>query len=106
MPSFGNIVQEVPLPDLSLDLMPLLQGMFGARKRALKPHPQQRTANSVQIDSCRLLVQVIKARNVPLRTFTVASEGAGEEVNHLALNDPDMEARHVGGRTVNTFAQV
>lgn len=47
-------------PDLA-DLIPIM-------KRALKPAAQPRTAMSMHVDKCNLLVQVVAARNIPLRT--------------------------------------
>ena len=43
---------------------------------ALRPRPKARAPVSIQIDRCDLLVQVIGARNVPLRAIEPGGEGA------------------------------
>lgn len=49
------------------------------RKRSLHPKVKVRTPLSVQVDKCELLVQVVGAKNIPLRTEHdgMASLGAG-----------------------------
>jgi hypothetical protein len=47
-------------PDLS-DLLP-------DKKRSLKPTSQPRTAMTMHVEKCNLLVQVVGARNIPLRS--------------------------------------
>ena len=41
---------------------------FLARKRELHPRPKVRTAMSMQVDRCDLLVQIVGAKNIPLRS--------------------------------------
>lgn len=55
-----------------------LADLIPAMKRSLKPDAQPRTAMTMHVDKCNLLVQVVGARNIPLRNMVNTSEDAGK----------------------------
>eukprot|EP01041_Mallomonas_annulata_P001440 gene1440-2773_t len=54
----------------------LVQFLVPPPKRALKPAPRERTAELVDVRRCDVLVQVVSAKHVPLRT---AEDGIGDQ---------------------------
>jgi hypothetical protein len=62
------------IPPEEADLADLIPAM----KRSLKPDAQPRTAMTMHVDRCNLLVQVVGARNIPLRAMVDSDEGAGK----------------------------
>lgn len=48
------------------------------RKRALKPIPRIRTPMAQQVQSCNLLIQVVGARNIPLREDSSEPNGSSK----------------------------
>lgn len=48
-----------------------------APRRSLRPAPKVRTPANANVSSCRLLIQVVLARNVPARKFE-KSESLGQ----------------------------
>ena len=77
------------------------------RKHSLRPRPQKRAPVSIQIDRCDLLVQVIGARNVPLRAeFDNLSNAVGSTTAKLnktmssprKLNISSTRKLRLGGR--------
>ena len=48
----------------------LLASLFPPPKRSLKPVPKQRTMELIQVKSCDLLVQIVGAKHIPLRTIS------------------------------------
>ncbi|CAM9309130.1 unnamed protein product [Chrysoparadoxa australica] len=96
-----NVLKEVPVPELDLgggglgDLLP-------PKKRALRPRPKARTATAIQVDSCRLLIQIIGARNIPVR----AAEDLGGFVAATAPADDEEEGMIGEGRQVHSYVEV
>lgn len=69
----------------STELLPAVQSTFlidltqflPAPRRSLRPAPKVRTPANANVSSCRLLIQVVLARNVPARKFE-KSESLGQ----------------------------
>ncbi|CAM9781135.1 unnamed protein product, partial [Laminaria digitata] len=70
--TYASVVHEEPVPQLGLSFES--GSIFPEPKRALRPQPKERAAATVQLDECRLLLQIVSARNVPVRT---SEEGVG-----------------------------
>jgi hypothetical protein len=51
-----------------LEMEEVQLGALLERKRSLRPKVKARAAVSIQIDSCELLVQIVGAKNIPLRS--------------------------------------
>ncbi|CAM9149740.1 unnamed protein product, partial [Hapterophycus canaliculatus] len=70
--TYASVVQEESVPQLSIRFQG--GGFLPKPKRALRPEPRERAAATVQLDECRLLLQIVSARNVPVRA---SEDGAG-----------------------------
>jgi coiled-coil and C2 domain-containing protein 2A len=104
-------VQENMLPEFKLDVAELA-GLFAPRRK-LRPRRKERKPRSMQVKGCQLLVQVIHARNVPVRAIEAQSRRPGsperssperhgheDEVPSAAQDDSLKPV------LVNTFVQV
>ncbi|CAM9501087.1 unnamed protein product [Ectocarpus fasciculatus] len=83
--TYSSVVQEEAVPQLGISF----EGgsFFPKPKRALRPEPKERAAATVQLDECRLLLQIVSARNVPVRS----EEGAGGVTASTAMVIPKQQ---------------
>lgn len=57
------------MPDMQPGYLIDLSQFLPAPRRSLRPAPKVRTPVNVNVSACRLLIQVVLARNVPARKF-------------------------------------
>ncbi|CAM9238774.1 unnamed protein product, partial [Ectocarpus sp. 12 AP-2014] len=83
--TYSSVVQEGAVPQLGINF----EGgsFFPKPKRALRPEPKERAAATIQLDECRLLLQIVSARNVPVRS----EEGAGGLPASTAMAIPKQQ---------------
>ncbi|CAM9934128.1 unnamed protein product, partial [Discosporangium mesarthrocarpum] len=90
--TYASVVQEMSVPQFGLGFA--LDTLLPKRHRTLHPEPKDRAAVTVQLEKCRLLVQLVSARNVPIRSLEemggIAVAPAASRQNNLAADD-DLE---------------
>jgi len=77
---FSEVIQEGTLPDFvkfSFDFGAISDFFVPPRKRGLRPKVKSRTAVTALVRSCRLLVTIVGARNVPSRIGGGGDMGGG-----------------------------
>eukprot|EP00903_Cladosiphon_okamuranus_P014903 g13800.t1 len=91
--TYASVVQEEAVPQLGFSFGG--GGLLPKPKRALRPEPRERAAATVQLDECRLLLQIVSARNVPVRA---AEEGATPISPKPALRQQQRTKDQAGNR--------
>ena len=72
----ASVVQEDMLPEFKLDVQEI--SAFFALKRKLRPKKTERKARSMQVQGCTMFVQVVSARNVPMRDSNTGQLGSAQ----------------------------
>ncbi|CAM9591141.1 unnamed protein product, partial [Pylaiella littoralis] len=83
--TYALVVQEEAVPQLGINFSG--GSFFPKPKRSLRPEPKERAAATVQLDECRLLLQIVSARNVPVRV----SEEVAAPSSPISLTRPQQK---------------
>ncbi|CAM9139827.1 unnamed protein product, partial [Phaeothamnion confervicola] len=103
--TYASVVREVAPMEVGGEFV--LGNLLPRRRRALRPQPRQRAPGTAPITHCRLLVQIVSARNVPVRVaedaggFAFVAAGAAAV---LSRRDRNTAAAAAAGRGASAGA--
>ncbi len=104
-PTYGSVVQELSIPVISLNFSSIFNALASQRKRSLKPAAHYRQATRLQIESCRVLIQVIQGRNIPVRSFSKHRVGVTERTRGIdggfALEETELSGNKTFDQTID-----